>query len=194
MNCLQGFHKKFPRDEHMKYCLNNETVKVEMPHKRPIVEFCDGQYQFNVRFIMYVDFESLLQPIQGSSKGPSGPWTTPVNNHIPSGWCVYSEFSYGQVENPLTLYHGKDCVKKFCDHIIGEAHRLYHAFPERPMTPLTPKEIEKHQKSKRCHICFKPFKEDNPKVRDHCHYIPVAIEDPLTRSVICSIKFLPISQ
>ena len=38
------------------------------------------------------------------------------------------------------------------------------------MTPLTPKEIEKHKKSKRCHICFKPFKEGNPKVRDHCHY------------------------
>ena len=70
----------------------------------------------------------------------------------------------------LTLYQGKDCVKKFCDHIIGEARKLYHAFPERPMTPLTPKEIEKHKKSQRCHICFKPFKEDNPKVRDHCHY------------------------
>ena len=38
------------------------------------------------------------------------------------------------------------------------------------MTPLTPKEIEKHKKSKRCHICCKPFREDNPKVRDHCHY------------------------
>ena len=105
MNCLQGFHQKFPRDEHMKYCLNNESVKVEMPHKRPIVEFCDGQYQFKVPFIMYADFESLLEPIQGSSKGPSGPWTTPINNHIPSSWCVYSEFAYGKVENPLTLYH-----------------------------------------------------------------------------------------
>ena len=21
-----------------------------------------------------------------------------------------------------------------------------------------------------CHICFKPFREDKPKVRDHCHY------------------------
>ena len=22
----------------------------------------------------------------------------------------------------------------------------------------------------KCHICFKPFREDNRKVRDHCHY------------------------
>ena len=38
------------------------------------------------------------------------------------------------------------------------------------MTPLTPKEMDRYKKSERCHICFKPFKEDNPKLRDHCHY------------------------
>ena len=113
-----------------------------MHHKQSRVEFCDGQYQFIVPFAMYADFESLLEPIQGSSKNPSGPWTTVINNHISSGWWVYSEFAYGVVQNPLTLYRGKDCVKKFCDHIIGEVRRLYHAFPERPMTPLTTKEIK----------------------------------------------------
>ena len=119
---------------------------------------------------MYADFESLLEPIQESSKSRSGPWTTVTNNHIPSGWCVYREFAYGKVQNPLTLYCGKDCVKKFCDHVIGEAHRLYHAFPEHPMKPLTSNQNEKYKKSKRCHICFRPFTEKNPKVRDHCHY------------------------
>ena len=127
MSCLQGFKEESSKDEHMRYCLDNETV--ETPHNKPIVEFCNGQYKFKVPFIMYADFESLLEPIQGSSKDPSGPWTTVINNHIPSGWCVYSEFAYGKVQ---TLYRGKDCVKKFCDHTIGEPHRLYHAFPERP--------------------------------------------------------------
>ena len=32
--CLQGFHQKIPRDEHMSYCLDNKSVKVEMPHKK----------------------------------------------------------------------------------------------------------------------------------------------------------------
>ena len=169
-NCLQGFYQKIPRDEHMRYCLDNESVKVEMPHKKPIVEFCDRQYQFKVPFMMYADFESLSEPIQGFSKDPSGPWTTVTNNHIPSGWCVYSEFAYGKVQNPLTRYRGKDCVKKFCDHIIGEARRLYRAFPEHPMKPLTSNLNEKHKKSKRCHICSRPFTLKEPKVRDHCHY------------------------
>ena len=70
----------------------------------------------------------------------------------------------------MRLYRGEDCVKKFCDHVITEARRLYQSFPEKPMKPLTPKEMDRHKRSERCHIRFKPFKEDKPKVRDHCHY------------------------
>ena len=119
---------------------------------------------------MYADFESILEPIQGPENNPRISSTRGINNHVPSGWCVHSEFAYGKVENPLKLYRGEDCVKKFCDHVIGEDRRLYQSFPEKPMNPLTPKEMDRYKRSERCHICFKPFKEDKPKVRDHCHY------------------------
>ena len=63
MNCLQGFHQEISRDEHRNYCLDNEAVKVEMPHKQPRVEFCDGQYQltfpeFHFETEAKVDFPS----------------------------------------------------------------------------------------------------------------------------------------
>ena len=167
---FEGFHQEISRDEHRNYCLDNEAVKVEMPYKQPRVEFCDGQYQFKVPFIIYVDVESILEPIQGPGLNPTGPWTTGTSNHIPSGWCTYSKFAYGKVEDPLTLYRRKDCVSKFCNHGIGEAHRLYKSFPEVPMSPLTPKEIEGYKKLKKCHICFRPIMGSSPKVSDHCHY------------------------
>ena len=113
MNCLQGFQQESSRDEHMRYCLDNETVKVEMTHKKQIVEFCNGQYQFKVPFIMYADFESLLESIQEPSKDPSGPCTTATNNHIPSGWCVYGEFAHGKVQNLLTIYRGRIVLRSF---------------------------------------------------------------------------------
>ena len=170
MNCLQGFNEESSRDEHLDYCINNESVKVEMQHKKPIVQYSDGKFQFKVPFIMYADFESILKPIQGLENNPRISSTRGINNHVPSGWCVHSKFAYGKVENPLKLYHGEDCVKKFCDHVVGEAHRLYQSFPGKPMKPLNPKEMDSYKKSERCHICFKLFKEDNPRVRDHCHY------------------------
>ena len=101
MNCLQGFKEESSRDEHIVYCMNNELVKVEMPHKNPIVQYSDGQFQFKDPFIMYADFESMLEPIQGLGNDPRISSTRGVNNHAPSGWCVCSEFAYGRVENPL---------------------------------------------------------------------------------------------
>ena len=141
-----------------------------MPHKRPIVEYSDGQYQFKVLFITYADFESILEPIQGPGNNPRISTTRGINVHIPSGWCVQSEFAYGEVKDPLKLYRGKDCVRKFCEHVIGEARRLYHTFPEKPMEPLMKVQWKDYKHVSSCHICFKPFKEGNRKVRDHCHY------------------------
>ena len=43
-------------------------------------------------------------------------------------------------------------------------------FPEKPMNHLTREEWREFYQVRKCHICFKGFKEDNPKVRDHCHY------------------------
>ena len=70
MNCLQGFKEERSRNEHLSYCMNNKSVKVEMPHKNPIVQYSDGQYQFTVPFVMYADFESILEPIQGPANDP----------------------------------------------------------------------------------------------------------------------------
>ena len=170
MNCLQGFTLESSRDEHYGYCIDNETVRVEMPKLGSVIEFYDGQNQFKVPFIMYADFEAMLEPIQGSSPNPNESYTKKVNQHIPSGWCVYSKFTYGEVENPLELYRGEDCVEKFCNHIKEEAKRLYHMFPEKPMDPLTLRQWKSYRRASKCQICFKPFNFKDPKVRDNCHY------------------------
>ena len=49
------------RDQHQVYCEDNESVRVEMPKQGSTVEFKDGQNQFRVPFIMYADFESILE-------------------------------------------------------------------------------------------------------------------------------------
>ena len=133
MNCLQGFTQESSGDQHQVYCEDNESVRVEMPKQGSTIEFKDGQNQFKVPFIMYADFESTLELMDHGSSDPNQPYTNEVNQHMPSGWCVYSKFAYGDIDNPLRLYRGKDCIETFCYYIKGEAHRLYHMFPELPM-------------------------------------------------------------
>ena len=70
MNCLQGFTFESSRDKHYEYCKDNEAVQVEMPKLSSVIEFYDGQNQFKVPFMMYVDFKVILKPMQGSRSGP----------------------------------------------------------------------------------------------------------------------------
>ena len=114
MNCLQGFTQESSRDQHQVYCEDNESVRVEMPKQGSTIEFKDGQNQFRVPFIMYADFESILEPMDPVELGsPSQPFTNEVNQHTPSGWCVYSKFAYGDVDNLIRTYRGKDCIETF---------------------------------------------------------------------------------
>ena len=169
-NCLQGFAAEISRDEHYVYCKSNEAVRIEISVKKPTIEYSDGQYQFKVPFMMYADFESILEPIQGARNDPGISSTRGVNVHTPSGWCVYSKFVYGEVSNPCSQYRGLNCVEKFCEHVISEAERLYRSFPEKPTAPLSKLQIKGYNKVRDCHICFKPFGKNDKKVRDHCHY------------------------
>ena len=173
MNCLQRFTQESSTDQHQVYCEDNESARVEMPKQGSTVEFKDGQNQFRVPFIMYADFESILEPMDPVEQGfpnPNQPYTNEVNQHKPSAWCVYRKFAYGDIDNPLRLYRGPDCIETFCNYIKGEAHRLYHMFPEKPMTLLTNRQWKKYTKATKCHICYKPFTLRDHKVRDHCHY------------------------
>ena len=105
MNCLQGFTQELSRDQHQVYCEDNESVRVEMPEQGSTVEFKDGQNQFRVPFTMYADFESVLEPMDPVEPGsPNQPYTNEVNQHMPSGWCVYSKFAYRDVDNLLRTY------------------------------------------------------------------------------------------
>ena len=92
INCLQGFREKKSRDEHLVYCQNNEAVRIEMPNVKPIVKYSDGQYQFKVPFMIYADFELILEPIQGASNNPKVSSTRGVNVHTPCGCASIPSF------------------------------------------------------------------------------------------------------
>ena len=83
---------------------------------------------------IYADYESTFKLTEDSNFNLEESYTNVVNQHIPSGFCANSKFAYGEIENSLKLYRGKDCVKAFCDYIKNKVKRLYHMFPEEPRT------------------------------------------------------------
>ena len=120
--------------------------------------------------MIYADFESILVLVSGAANNPEMPSTRGLNVHQRSGWCMYSKFAYGKVTNPLKQYRGRDCVSKFCEHIMVEVKGLYKSAPKKPMDKLTKKQNVEFVTAKECHICFKKFSSKDGKDRDHCHY------------------------
>ena len=175
VNCLNSFNSVESRDKHYEYCVDREAVKIEMPKQGSKIRFTDGSKQMKVPFIMYADFESILAKFDSDleeTKDENGKksYTRKVNQHIPSGFCVYSKFAHGEVEDPLKVYRGRDCVQIFCDYIEKEVKRLYNMFPEKEMDPLTKDEWSEYNRATRCHICMEYFEMEDKKVRDHCHF------------------------
>ncbi|XP_057290793.1 uncharacterized protein LOC130613470 [Hydractinia symbiolongicarpus] len=169
LNCLQGFPTIESRDKHYRYCTDHEAVKITMPTEaEKWLYYRDGQQQFKVPFAIYADFESLLIPIEDARDTK----TKRLSKHVPSDWCTYSTFAYGNVPDPLTVYRGEDCVTRFVNHLEDEVKRLYNTYPQQDMKPLTEVLKREHDEATHCHICLKPFDDgkNNRKVRDHCHY------------------------
>ena len=131
--------------------------------------------------MLYADFESILKPVseqyrdrmntmKPERKGNAS-YMEKINTHVPSGWCVHSNFAYGDVPDPLKMYRGKDCMEKFAEYIEKEVGQLCEAFPWQSMTKLTNVLKREHEAAEKCHICLKEFNDPkNRKVRDHCHY------------------------
>ena len=183
MNYLNGFWTASARDKHYEYCSSTGHVKVKISsEKEKCLKFHNGHYQFKAPFMLYADFESILKPVdeqyrdkmntmKAERKGKA-PYTEKINTYVPSGWCVHSTFSYGNVPDPLNMYRGKNCVEKFVEYIEDEEKRLYATFPQQPMIERSDVLKKEHKTAERCHVCrLKEFNDPwNKKVRDHCHY------------------------
>ena len=69
------------------------------------------------------------------------------------------------------MYHGKDCVEKFIEHIEDEVKRLYASFSQQPMVVLTNMLRREHKATEKCQICLEELNNpENKNVRDPCHY------------------------
>ena len=176
MNCLNRFRTLSARDKHYDYCSSNGHVKVKMSTEK------DGQCLFNVPFMLYADFESILKLVDERYRDKMNRMKTgrkckasyieKINRHVSSRWCVHNTFAYGDVPDPFKMYRDQDCVEMFAEYIGEEVKQLYETFSRQPMTKLTDVLKREHEAAEKSRICLKEFNEPkNKKVRDHFHYI-----------------------
>ena len=47
-----------------------------------------------------------------------------MNEHTPSGYSLFTHFSFDLIKNKLGCYRDKDCVEKFCKDLKEHATKI----------------------------------------------------------------------
>ena len=93
-------------------------------------------------YIIYAEIESSIRKIDRCANNPENSSTTKIGERITCGYSMSIIWGFDHIENKHTLYHGKDCMKKF-------------DFEKKKMLPLKKEELKLHQDAKVCYICGK---------------------------------------
>ena len=169
--CLNCFHSNRTENKlnaHKKLCENHDYCNIEMPsNDNNLINYNKGEKSLKLPFIIYADLECLLEKISTCYNNPNLSSTSKINQHVPSGYSIFTNCSFDESYNNLSHYRGQDCMRRFCKHLKDNATRIVD-FKRKFITPLTKDEEDSYDKKNTCHICMKDL--DSDKVKDHCYF------------------------
>ena len=95
---------------------------------------------------IHADIESLIKKIDNCKNNPAKTWTTKIGEHIPCGYSISTIWAFGSIENKLSLYFGKNCMKNFSISLRENAANVID-FDKKKMLQLKEGELKLHQDS-----------------------------------------------
>ena len=142
LNCFHSYRTKNKLESNKKICENHDYCHVEMPTKdNNIIKYNHGEKSMKVPFTIYADLECLLEKMSTCINNPNESSTTKINKHTPSGYSIFTSYSFDESKNKLNYYRGKDCMKKFCKDLRIHVTKIIN-YEKKMIIPLT-KEEEK---------------------------------------------------
>lgn len=204
--CLQYFRSEERLSQHMQNDCVHTIIKMPTTNliinkygeiaPNNILKFESFERQMVIPFVVYADFESVLEPIEVVEPNPEKPFSMETYRHKPFSFAYYIKCSFDDSLSKFVCYRGDDCTKKFFELLEADILLLYQnylKFPK-PMAPLTPLDELILYAADTCHICEKPFENDSDKVLDHCHMssFPRGIAHSVCNLNFKVPKFIPI--
>lgn len=162
-SCLLFFQSANDCNNHV--CGGVATV---LPPDGSVIQFKNYQRLQTIPFVIYADFESLLEPCT-EQRGIN---TVNVQQHKPAAFAYYIVCNYDSSLNRLVSYRGPDCAEVFADRLLKDVKQIYHILEEKAANPVPiafdHSDILHFSEAEYCYLCSKLLLHD--KVRDHCHF------------------------
>ena len=169
LNCFHSYSTENKLHAHKKVCENHDYCNIEMPsNDNNLINYNKGEKSLKLPFIIYADLECLLEMLLSTCyNNPNLSSTTKINQHVPSGYSIFTNCSFHKSYNNLSHYRGEYCIKRFCKDLKDHAKKIVD-FKRKCITPLSKDEEDSYDKKNTCHICMKDL--DSDKVKDYCYF------------------------
>ena len=114
LNCFHSFTTKNKLEKYYYVCRNHGYYYVEMPKEyNKIWKYNHGEKSVKIPFIIYADFESLLEKMSTCHNNPEKSSIIKINKHEPSGYSWFTHCSFDLKKVSLIVIEVKTIWKGF---------------------------------------------------------------------------------
>ncbi|XP_015781366.1 uncharacterized protein LOC107359396 [Tetranychus urticae] len=157
---------------------NGDLIKDENGQPKfvkPVLEFKKGKAQEKIPIVIYSDFECLSYKIKDERENTNPDLKTiKINKHKPYEFTI---FAIGEDYKSLRHYTGDNeeiTTETFINYIFEEQDKIVEYLEKQidefgKLQKLSLEEENIFKNSENCIFCNKLIKDNNIKVRDHCH-------------------------
>ena len=173
VSCLQHFSSEEILNEHRASCLKvNKKQNIIMPKFGSNVIFKNYFKMLRCPFIIYCDFESILEPVSSAKLDEqSVSYSEGYQHHQVCSYAYKVHCQVDKYSKSVRLYRGENAAENFLRNLLKENEEIQKIiktqFHER--MKITQEQDREFKRSTKCYICEKKFTKKSIKVRDHCH-------------------------
>ena len=159
--CLHGYERKELLERYKPECkgLLKSPTRTEMLREgENKMSFTNYHKQMKVPYVVYADFECVLEKIKGCEPSPDKSFTVKTEKHEPCGFSYIAVRSDGKLFGPFT-YRGRDAVYMFLRWLQNHEREMREDMANKRPLVMTPEDWQKHRSATDCHICNKSLEK-----------------------------------
>ena len=172
ISCLQCFSTEAILNNHLENCLIiNKKQNIVMPKFGSKVFFKNYFKMIKSPFVIYCDFESILEPIDTVKQDEkTTSYTTGYQNHLISSYAYKVVCQLDKYTKPIKSYRGVNATKDFLTNLLKENEEIQNIINTKfiEKMKISNEQQNEFHRTTICHICNEKVKKKD-KVRDHCH-------------------------
>ena len=113
------------------------------------MSFTNYHKQMKVPFLVYADFECVIEKIHGCEPAPDESFTVKTERHVPCGFSYIVVRSDGKLYGPFN-HRGRDAVYVFLMWLQNHEREMREDIAHKRPLFMTPEDWKKHRKATDC--------------------------------------------